>query len=73
MQCQVIALPAFYDDITGPTEFIIFIINSVKIVNMPKAWVPIRGGGKESRYIITILTANFDKLILKWEYLTDFF
>ena len=25
----------FYDAITGLTEFIIFIVNSVKIVNMP--------------------------------------
>ena len=26
---------AFYDAITGPTEFIISIVNSVKMVNMP--------------------------------------
>ena len=34
-QCKVIALPAFYDAITGPTEFIISIVNSGKMVNMP--------------------------------------
>ena len=28
---------AFYDAITGPTEFIISIVNSVKMVNMPYA------------------------------------
>ena len=28
-------LLAFYDAITGPTEFIISLVNSVKIVNMP--------------------------------------
>ena len=28
---------AFYDAITGPTEFIISIVNSVKTVNMPQA------------------------------------
>ena len=33
VQCK--ALPAFYDAITGPTQFIISIINSAKIVNMP--------------------------------------
>ena len=27
--------PAFYDAITGPTEFIISIVNSVKMVNIP--------------------------------------
>ena len=31
--CKVIALPAFYDAITGPTEFIISIVNSVKMEN----------------------------------------
>ena len=35
VQCKVIELPAFYDVITGPTEFIISIVNWVKIVNMP--------------------------------------
>ena len=34
-KCKVIALPAFCDAITGPTEFIISIVNSVKMVNMP--------------------------------------
>ena len=34
-QCKVIALLGFYDAITGPTEFIVSIVNSVKIVNMP--------------------------------------
>ena len=29
--------PAFYDAITGPTEFIVSIVNSVKMVNMPQA------------------------------------
>ena len=38
MQCKIIALLAFYDDITGPTEFIISIVNSVKMVGMPWAW-----------------------------------
>ena len=33
VQCKVIALPDFYDTITGATEFI---VNSVKIVNMPR-------------------------------------
>ena len=28
--------PAFYDAITGPTEFIISIVNSEKMVNMPR-------------------------------------
>ena len=41
VHCKVIALPAFYDAITGPTEFIISI---VKIVNMQK-----------SRYIIIVI------------------
>ena len=31
VQCKVIALPAFYDAITGPTEFIICIVTSVKM------------------------------------------
>ena len=35
VQCKVIALPAFYDAITGLTEFIISIVKSVKMVNMP--------------------------------------
>ena len=35
VQCKVIEPPAFYDAITGPTEFIISIVNSVKMVNMP--------------------------------------
>ena len=36
-QCGARSLhrPAFYDAYTGPTEFIISIINSVKMVNMP--------------------------------------
>ena len=36
-QCNVRSLhrPTFYDLITGPTEFIISIVNLVKIVNMP--------------------------------------
>ena len=33
--CKDITLPAFYDAITEPTEFIISLVNSVKIVNMP--------------------------------------
>ena len=33
--CKVIALPVFYDAITGPTEFIISLLNSVKMDNMP--------------------------------------
>ena len=33
--CQVIELHAFYGAITGPTEFIISIVNSIKMVNMP--------------------------------------
>ena len=37
VECKVIALLAFYDAITGPTEFIISIINSVKMVDMPLA------------------------------------
>ena len=35
VQCKVIALPDFYDAITEPTELIISLVNSVKIVNMP--------------------------------------
>ena len=35
VQCKVIALLDFYDAITGPTEFIISIVNSVKMVDMP--------------------------------------
>ena len=35
VQCKVIELPAFCDTITGPTEFIISLVNSVKLVNMP--------------------------------------
>ena len=35
VQCKVIALLAFYDAVTGQTEFIISIVSSVKIVNMP--------------------------------------
>ena len=35
VQCKVIALLAFYDTITGPTKFIISLVNSVKMVNMP--------------------------------------
>ena len=35
VQYKVVALLAFYDAITGPTEFIIFLVNSVKMVNMP--------------------------------------
>ena len=46
VQCKAIALPAFYDAITGPTEFIISIVNSVKMVNMPLAWLPILKEGK---------------------------
>ena len=36
-QCSERSLhsPNFYDVITGPTEYIISIVNSVKIVNMP--------------------------------------
>ena len=34
VQCKVIALLAFYDSITLPTEFI-SLVNSVKMVNMP--------------------------------------
>ena len=35
VQCKVIALPALYDAITGPTDFIISIVISIKMVNMP--------------------------------------
>ena len=35
VQTKVITLLVFYDAITGPTEFIISLANSVKIVNMP--------------------------------------
>ena len=35
VQCKVIALRAFYDAVTESTEFIISVVNSVKIVNMP--------------------------------------
>ena len=34
VQCKVITLLVFYDDITGATEFI-SLVNSVKMVNMP--------------------------------------
>ena len=36
-QCSARSLhhPVFYDAITGPTEFIIHIVNSVKFVNIP--------------------------------------
>ena len=37
VHCKVIALLAFYDGITGPTEFIVCIVNSVKMVDMPLA------------------------------------
>ena len=37
VQCKVIALPTFYDAITGQTEFIISLVNSVKLVNIPLA------------------------------------
>ena len=35
VQCMVIILLALCDALIGPTEFIISIVNSVKIVNMP--------------------------------------
>ena len=35
VQCKIVALPAFFDAVTGPTEFIISIVNSIKMVNMP--------------------------------------
>ena len=33
--CKVIASPAFYDALSGPSEYIISIVNSLKMVNMP--------------------------------------
>ena len=45
---------AFYDAVTGPTEFIISIVNSVKMVNMPQARLPHLELGKQTRYIIII-------------------
>ena len=44
---------AFYDAITWPTEYINFIVNSVKIVNMPHTLIvniPYLEGGKQSQY-----------------------
>ena len=35
VQCKVIDMAAFYDAITGPTEFIISIVNSVIFFNIP--------------------------------------
>ena len=35
VQCKVIALLAFHDAIRGPTEFIISLLNWVKMINMP--------------------------------------
>ena len=55
VQCKVIALPAFYDAITGPTEFIISLFNSVKMVNMPKAPVPLLGSGKSLCKLLHLL------------------
>ena len=46
-----IALTAFYDGITGPTEFI-SVVDSVKMVDMPLVWLPCLDSGKMSRYII---------------------
>ena len=46
VQCKVIAVPAFYDAIAVPTEFIISIVNSVKNVNIPLAWLPLLKEGK---------------------------
>ena len=37
VQCEVIVLLVLSEAITGPTEFIIFLVNSVKIVNIPYA------------------------------------
>ena len=34
VQSKFIALLAFYDTITGPTQFIISLVNSVKMFNM---------------------------------------
>ena len=42
---------AFYDAITGLTEFI-SIVNSVKMLNMPAGMTPIPKGGNKSWYII---------------------
>ena len=47
---------AFYDAITVPTEFIISVVNSVKVVNMPLAWVPLLKEGKS----LSILLLGFD-------------
>ena len=38
--------PTVDDTNTGPTEFIISIVNSVKMVNRPKAWPPLVKEGK---------------------------
>ena len=46
---------AFYDAITGPTEFIISVVNSLKMVNIPLAWLPLLDGRKESWHIIIIV------------------
>ena len=43
-----------YDAIAGPTEFITSLVNSVKMVNMPYAWLPLIDGGKKSRYVYEI-------------------
>ena len=37
VQCKVIALPLSMMPFAGPTEFIISIVNAVKMINMPLA------------------------------------
>ena len=49
---------AFYDAITGPTEFIISIVNSVKMVNMPLACYPTLRREKVSVYYYLLLLRN---------------
>ena len=60
-QFQCIALPAFYDGIAGPTEFIISVVDSVKMVDMPLAWLPFLDGGKMPLYIIIITIQPTEK------------
>ena len=55
VQCKAIALPAFYDVITGPTEFIIFIINLAKMVNMPYSWLPLLKDGNSLGILLLLL------------------
>ena len=51
--------PTVDDTITGPTEFIISIVNSLKMVNMPKAWPPLVKEGKSVGILLLLLLHQF--------------